>query len=162
MSFIQFRQGKPLGLSSGERVRYDQLRTAGLNDHQARAVYIQAQDKLDRATLDNWIEDLNHPQRKVKRTQLLNDIVNKKTHPAQTAVQTSPKARRGKRRAKRYTLYSRSNHLEAKKRAKLAGLHPEPIGGKVPSGISSDALRVEAEEKTASSLITTGYWTTAL
>jgi hypothetical protein len=163
MSFILFRNGEPLKLNSGESVRYAYLLEQGLTDHQARAVYLSVAQGLEHRTLQAWIKDIKDPKRKAIRSQEINAIVAKSM--GVVAEPSSPakvSTTRKKKSLKSFTLYSRSNHSEAEKRARLAGLVPQVLSGKKPpTGIAEDALSVVADEKTASSLITTGYWTTA-
>jgi len=165
MSFILFRNGSPLTLSSGESIKYDYLKDQQFTDHQARAVYIQAQSQLDKATLDAWIKDLKDPKKKHGRSQELNKIISSTMAPATGLAPEKPKraaSRKRKTKEKSFFLYSRSNHVEAKKQAEKRGLVAKSIPtGEVPKAVATDAYYLSADEKTASSLITTGYWMTA-
>ena len=178
MSFILFRRGDTtLQLKSGEDLTYSDLKERGINDHQSRAVYLAIEKEgVDADTLNLWISELKNPKLRAARADKLNALVLQNTAAGQTLAplpETVTKARsstkkggttrtrRGKK-GRTFTLYSRSNHQEAEKRAKKMGLVPQSMSGhKVPEGISKEALFVIAEEKAASSLITTGYWTTA-
>ncbi|MCA9837819.1 MAG: hypothetical protein KC422_12955 [Trueperaceae bacterium] len=165
MSFIQFRNGQALTLSSGEPLRYAFLREQGFSDHQARAVYMAALDEgMSMKIVKEWISDFKDPKRKAQRVQALNAIVqqNAQVSSSETQVikQETPRRRGGS--SKTFTLYSRSNHQEAEKRAREFGLSPKPAPKQgLPEGVANDALTVQADKKTASSLITTGYWRTA-
>ena len=178
MSFILFRKGTPLELKTGEKVNYRELKERGINDHQSRAIFLAVQKEgVDMNTLELWITELKNPKLRAARADKLNTIVVQNTAAGKTLAplpetvtkarttkskgSSSGRTRKGKK-GKTFTLYSRSNHQEAEKRAKKIGLMPQSMSGhKVPEGISSEALFVIAEEKAASSLITTGFWTTA-
>lgn len=171
MSFILFRNGESLELSSGKPLTYDELKERGLNDHQARAIYLAIQKEgVDKDSLDLWVTELKNPKLRASRADKLNAIIVQNTSPGVTLAPlpekiTKPRkttTRKRKAKGKTFTLYSRSNHTEAEKRAKKLGLMPQSLSGqKVPEGIAKDALFIITEEKAASSLITTGFWTTA-
>ncbi len=166
MSFILFRNGQPLTLSSGEPLRYAFLREQGFTDHQARAVYMAALDEgMSMKTVKEWISDFKDPKRKALRVQALNTIVNQNAKPSSSDAQVAqpePVKRRTGSSSKAFTLYSRSNHQEAEKRAKEFGLSPQPAPKQgLPEGVSPEALIVQTDKKTASSLITTGFWRTS-
>jgi len=171
MSFILFRNGKALELKSGEDLKYDDLKERGINDHQARAIFLAVEKEgADKESLDLWITELKNPKLKASRADKLNAIIVQNTAPGVTLAPLpekvtktrKPSTRKRKAKGKTFTIYSRSNHSEAEKRAKKLGLAPQSMSGqKVPEGIAKDALYIIAEEKAASSLITTGFWTTA-
>lgn len=165
MSFILFRNGQPLTLSSGESLRYTFLREQGFTDHQARAVYMAAlNDGMSMKTVKDWISDFKDPKRKAMRTQALNNIVSQNAKPSTSEAQIAqPQVVRRKTgsTSQAFTLYSRSNHQEAEKRAREFGLSPKPAPQQgLPEGISPEALMVQTDKKTASTLITTGFWRT--
>lgn len=166
MSFILFRNGQTLTLSSGENLNYRYLIDQGFSDHQARAVYMAAKEEgMNIKTVKEWISDFKDPKRRTARVQALNAIVAKNLSPSASSEQAlKPEPVKRKTAGKKvFVLYSRSNHQEASKKAQLVGLNPQPLttGQALPEGVSSDALVLHTDEKTASSLITTGYWRSA-
>lgn len=186
MSFRAFRDGQPLLLSDGASVTYERLRSAGLADYYARIVFEQARrGKLTGEQLDEWLEAAKDPKQLVKLKNRMRSLApariggNMNTLGAEDGAKGAKGGkggkggaragtgggRRGRGRAgareKRFTLVSRGDHGRAVTLAQAEELAPEPLApGDAHEGVSPEALKVEAPEKVASRLITTGYWMT--
>lgn len=174
--FSQFRAGAPLTLEGGGELRYEALKASTLQDHYIRILHTLASEQaLNLAEIQSYLKRAASKEPGVAYA-VRQEIEARRPHKpelvgvaaASRSAGTASSARRRTAeankaaRVKRFKLVSSGNHKEALRLAQGYSLTPQPIPtAMLRPGQSPEAHTLEADERTASKLITTGYWKSA-
>lgn len=162
-SFTQFRRGTPLELAGGVRLTYDELTKLGLQDFYIRIIH----EGLNRgdvppSQLQSWLRALRSNDRALKRA-VQAEIGALRVVPVAGVTSAGQGPARTRSRAERVvTLLSRGDHRQAVRDALAMRLTPVQVPAHtLRPGQAPEAHTVQAPERLAAKLITSGNWKSA-
>jgi hypothetical protein len=159
-SFMQFRRGTPLELSSGMKVSYDALIKLGLQDFYVRILHdLASKDELTDKQLEKWLNALRSSNRDAQRA-VKAELDARRVVPELKSEPSVAAPRRTRTRTEKVVrLMSRGDHRRAVREALGMKLTPVQVPAHtLKPGQSPEAHTVQAPESLARKLITSGDW----